>query len=137
MIPSIEQKLIINTSFKQLVLSAMSRLIKIELDRLTVNNEPTNLAEQKLLVYLRNIMRNGGIQDAINNTTAKAIHTIAVLSMFDDSENDTISYELDTQGAIVVNWDSSKSIIMDKIAQNNYLYGLAGCEKSDHTNLIQ
>lgn len=137
MLPQIEQKLMNNTGFKQLVLSAMSLLIKTELDRLTVHSEPINMADQKLLVYLRNIMRNGGIQDAINNTTAKAIHTIAVLSMFDDSENDTISYELDTQGAIMINWDSSKPIIMDKIVQNNYLFGLAGCEKSDHTNLIQ
>ncbi len=131
MLPTIEQKLINNTAFKQLVLSAMSRLVKTELDRLTVNAEPANVAEQKLLTYLRGIMRNGGIQDATNPSFAKMNHVVAILTMFDDTDVDTIAYTLDAQGAIEVDWDKSKAIIIQKITDNKYLFGLAACDKTD------
>ncbi len=131
MIPQIEQKLMNNTGFKQLVLSAMSRLVKTELDRLTVDGEPINVAEQKLLVYLRNIMRNGGIQDAVNPTMVKANHMVAILTMFNDSEEDSIVYTEDSQTALIVDWNMSKAILIEKMNTNKYLYGLAACEKSD------
>ena len=128
-----------NTIFKQLVTSAMGSCIKSELDRLTVPVEtaaPTNYAETKLLAWLREKMMKGSIMDHTQKgMLANEIYVGGVLSMFDDSEDDDIKNTEDPQGAIVVDLDKTKPIIMGKVMLNGYLYGLAGCENSDFMTL--
>ncbi|WP_428743162.1 hypothetical protein [Tenacibaculum sp.] len=135
MLPSKEQKLMNNTSFKQLVTSAMSSCIKSELDRLTVPVQtaaPVNLAEKKLLDWLREKMRTGSILNhQTNGLLANDIHVSALLAMFDDTSEDDITTNEDAQGAIIIDWDLSKSVIVNKIMSSGYLYGLASVINED------
>lgn len=132
MLPSIEAKLIKNTGFKRLVLAAFSRAIKTELDRLTIEGEPTTNAEVKLLDFLRKKMRTGSIQNHQVPTEANAIYVSGILSIFDDTQEDDIAYRGDEQKALEVDWDQSKPILINKIKKSGYLYGLAECVKGDY-----
>lgn len=134
MLPDIELKLLTNTTFKQLTTLAMGSCIKNELDRLTTGNNsgPVNLAEVKLLAWLREKMRTGSVMDtSFKNLGAKDVYVAGLLSMFEDESDDTIEYTLDDQRAITINPDATKPILMQKIMINGYLYGLAGVENED------
>jgi len=135
MTPKIEQKLSGTLNFKKVCLSAIARFIKTELDRLTVNvddTKPVNNADVKLLVKLKYWMINDGFQDRTNPEVAAQQYVTSILSMFNDEpEGDDITYTTDNQGALIVDVNATKPVLIKKIKDNAYLYGLAGVVASD------
>lgn len=133
MLPEVEEKLQANTSFKKLVTSAMSTAIKMQLDALTLNGgAPTNAAEQKVLDWCRNKMQTGSVFDHSKSTLeANLIYVGGMLTMFDDEAGDDIVYTESAQGALIIDWNGSKPIMVLKVQTNAYLYGLAGVTAED------
>lgn len=130
---STKTKLGDNTLFKKTGLLALGRVIKTELDRLTVTAPPETVADEKLLVKLRWWMINDGFQDKVRPAELAQQYTTSILSMFDSADDlDDIKYfDNDAQGAIVIDPDLTEPIIINKIKTNGWLYGLANITAAD------
>lgn len=132
MLPSREEKLTDSTSFRKLVLQSMARLMKLKADELTVTSQVKNEADRKLLSWIREKSMTGSIQDHLrNNLTANSTFVSAVLAMFNDTGEDDIEAAEDEQGALVINWDTAKPIVINKLDTNHYLYMLSGAIPED------
>lgn len=137
MLPSVEEKLQANTSFKKLVTSSLTRAMKIKSDDLTIGEGLKNKADALLLDYIRSKVSNGSILNhQVGTLQANDMYVAAILSMFDDSDEDNIVAKEDAQGALVIDWDLSKPIVITKIEENSYLYMLAGATPEDFSRII-
>jgi hypothetical protein len=155
MLPSKEKILKRNDGFKELVLSCFGSLINKEHARVYALNEQAAQAaaqkaedeaadpptappvegyytvpdyETRLFNWLLKQLKSSDIINQNSQLQAKAHYVEAVLAMFDDAAEDDIKYL--PQGEQIdlneyVDWDLSKPIIMNKILESEYLFGLS------------
>lgn len=139
MLPSIQKKMMRSTEFKELCLAAMASVVKNTLDRFTVESDPNyraplTVADKKTLDWCRSEIQRASLFDYSSPGVIKASpkYVVSILSLFDDTEADDLKYNDDNS----IDWDLSKSIIMDKVTTSGYLSGLAGCIEEDYTTAI-
>jgi hypothetical protein len=129
MLPNKEQKLMQNTSFKPM---------KLKSDELTIGVGLQSKADEILLNFIREKAKTGSILNhQSRHLEANDIHVGALLSMFDDTINDDIITSENEQDSIIIDWDLSKPVIINKINSNNYLYMLSGATGEDFAKTEQ
>lgn len=134
--PSKKDSLSTNDGFKRLCLASMSRLVKTELDRLTVegSEEYTGLqsyADNKYLDWLRKVMsRRVVLHDSQKPHFLDQFYVTSILALFDDNGQD-IAAELGENGVYTVDFDGAKPVLMGVIKQSFWLYSLADCTADD------
>jgi hypothetical protein len=148
MLPSKERVLKTNDGFKELVLTCFGSCVRQEHSRLyhdyvkEQESQAQGLSEgmegffvmpdheKRLFDWILKQLKSNEIINPQSAKQAKPHHIEAVLAMFDDSESDDLIYIEIPEGKEVdlnnlVDWDKSKSIIMNKILESEFLYGLA------------
>lgn len=151
MLPSREKILKRNAGFKELVLSCFGSCVEQEHKRvkpLTIlaaehevmkangQAEPTDgwyelpVHEERLFNWIIKQVKTNTFIEPTRPLEARAHHVEAVLALFNDEQDDEIVYVQVEEGKQpdlnnYVDWDKSKPIIMKKIIDSEYLFGLA------------